>query len=51
MKKWAWNLRIVSVLPPRMQGGRTAAAREPSPGGRIKDRLFVVHIIVECAGE
>ena len=37
VKNRVWNLRIVSVVPPRLHGGKTAATREPS--GRRESRI------------
>ena len=37
VKNRVWNLRIVSVVPPRLHGGSTAATREPS--GRRESRI------------
>ncbi len=37
VKNRVWNLRMVSVVPPRLHGGKTAATREPS--GRRESRI------------
>ena len=51
VKNRVWNLRIVSVVPPRLHGGHDGrharAVRQP----RVEDRLLFGHVVAQGPGD